>query len=84
MPITKSAIKSVRQSEKRRILRQPYRTKLKTMSRKFLDLVKEGKKSDALELLPKVFKTIDLAAKRNLIHRNNAARRKSSLSKMVK
>ena len=52
MPITKSAIKSVRQSEKRRKLRLPYRTKLKTMSRKFMDLVKEGTKSDALAILP--------------------------------
>ena len=84
MPITKSAIKSARQSEVRRAELQPYRTKLKTMSRKFMDLVKGGKKEDALKLLPQVFKTIDTAAKKNLIHKKNAARRKSGMSKLVK
>lgn len=84
MPITKSAIKSARQSEVRNARRLPYKTRLKSMSRKFIDLVKEGKKPEAIAILPEVFKTIDLATKRNLIHKNNAARRKSRLSKMVK
>lgn len=84
MPITKSAIKRSRQNEVRRVRRLPFKTRLKSMSRKFLDLVKEGKKDDALALLPQVFKTIDTAAKKNIIHRNNAARKKSMMSKMVK
>ena len=84
MPITKSAIKRAKQNEVRRVRRLPYKTRLKTMSRKFMDLVKEGKKQEAIALLPEVFKTIDTACKKQLIHKNNAARRKSSMSKMVK
>jgi small subunit ribosomal protein S20 len=84
MPIIKSAIKRAKQNEVRRTRLQPFKTQLKTMMRKFLDSVKEGKKEDAVKLLPLVFKTIDTAAKKNIIHRNNAARKKSRLSKMVK
>jgi small subunit ribosomal protein S20 len=84
MPIIKSAIKRARQNEVRRARRQPYKTQLKTMTRKFMDLIKEGKKEEALALLPKVFKTIDTSTKKNIIHRNNAARKKSRLSKLLK
>ena len=84
MPIIKSAIKRAKQSEARRIRRQPFKTQLKTMTRKFMDLIKDGKKEEALALLPKVFKAIDTSAKKNILHKNNANRRKSRLSKMVK
>ncbi|MFA6522920.1 MAG: 30S ribosomal protein S20 [Candidatus Peribacteraceae bacterium] len=84
MPIIKSAIKRAKQNEKRRIRLLPYRTHLKTISKKFFDLVKEGKKEEAKKLLPLAFKTIDTAAKKNLLHRNTADRRKSRFSKMVK
>jgi small subunit ribosomal protein S20 len=84
MPIIKSAIKRAKQNEVRRIRRQPYKTQLKTMTRKFMDLINEGKKDEALALLPKVFKSIDTSAKKSIIHKNTANRRKSRLSKMVK
>ncbi len=83
MPIIKSAIKRAKQNEVRRIRRQPFKTQLKTAMRSFHDLVKEGKKDDARKLLPKVFKAIDTAAKKNIIHKNNAARKKAGFAKMV-
>ena len=84
MPIIPSAIKRARQNEVRRARLQPYKTRLKSVIRTFTDLVKEGKKEDAMKLLPQVYKAIDLSAKKNLIHRNNAARKKSRLSKLVR
>lgn len=84
MPITKSAIKAAKQSEARRARRQPYRTQMKTMMRKVADLAKAGKKSEAAAMLPQAYKSVDLAAKRHIIHRNNAARKKSLLARMVK
>ena len=45
--------------------------------------MKEGKKDEALKLLPKVYKVIDTAAKKNIIHKNNAARKKSLYARMV-
>jgi small subunit ribosomal protein S20 len=84
MPIIKSAIKRARQNVVRRTRRQPFKTELKTAIRKFSDAIGEGKKEEAVKLLPSVFKAIDTAAKKHIIHRNTAARKKSGFSKMVK
>ncbi|MDO8648158.1 MAG: 30S ribosomal protein S20 [Candidatus Peregrinibacteria bacterium] len=83
MPIIKSAIKRARQNEVRRARRQPYKTHLKTMMRKVSDLVKEGKSAEATAIVPAVFKAIDTAAKKGIIHGNNADRKKSLVSKLV-
>ncbi len=83
MPITKSAVKAARQSVARRGRRQPFSTHMKTMIRKYTDLVTEGKRDDAIKLLPSVYKAVDTAAKKRLIHKNNASRKKSSLARMV-
>ena len=83
MPIIESAIKRARQNETRRERRQPFKTRLKTTIRTFTDLMKEGKKDEAAKMLPAVMKVIDTAAKKNLIHRNTANRKKSRLSLMV-
>lgn len=83
MPITSSAIKAARQNAVRRVRRQPFKTQMKTMIRSFTDLVAEKKMAEAKALMPKVQKAIDTAAKKNIIHRNNAARKKSSLARMV-
>ena len=83
MPIIKSAIKRARQNDKRRTRRQPFRTNLKTMLRKYTDLIKEGKKDEAGKLLPTVYKSIDMAAKKQILHKNNAAHKKSNLARML-
>jgi len=84
MPIIKSAIKRAKQNEVRRARLQPFRTRLKTVLRAFTDLVKEGKKDEARKMLPLVFKTIDTSAKKNILHRNTADRKKARMSRMVK
>ncbi len=83
MPITSSAIKAARQNLKRRSRRQPFNTRMKTAMRSFGDLVKEKKIDEARKMLPTAYKAIDTAAKKNIIHRNNADRKKSLLAKMV-
>ncbi len=83
MPITSSAIKAARQTITRNKRRQPFKTQMKTMMRTFTDLVTDKKLDDARALLPKVYKAVDTAAKKNIIHKNNAARKKSMLAKMV-
>ncbi|MEN9561713.1 MAG: hypothetical protein RIQ56_986 [Candidatus Parcubacteria bacterium] len=84
MPIIESAIKRARQNVKRRARLLPYRTHMKTMMRSLNDLVKAGKKSEAVTILPKVYKAIDMAMKKNIIHRNTAARKKSLVARLVK
>jgi small subunit ribosomal protein S20 len=83
MPLTDSAIKAAKQSLVRRARLLPYKTQMKTMMRKISDAVKEGKKDEAIALLPKVYKAIDTAAKKNIIHPRNADRKKSLVARMV-
>ncbi len=74
MPVTKSAIKKLRQDVKREILNDSLRRKVK-------DIVKNAKKGE--KTLSEAFSVIDKAAKKRLIHLNKAARLKSSLSKQA-
>lgn len=83
MPRTKSAIKSARQGSDRKTRLQPYRTHMKTMMRKISDATKAGKTDEAAKLLPSVYKSIDMAAKKNIIHRKSAARKKSLVARQV-
>jgi small subunit ribosomal protein S20 len=83
MPRTKSAVKRARQSIVRHERLLPYKTHMKTMMRKITDAVKDGKKDDAVKLLPEVYKTIDIATKKNLIHWKTAARKKALAAKLV-
>ena len=83
MPLTKSAIKRARQNPVRHQRLLPYKTRMKTMMKKIVDAVKEGKKSDAVALLPAAYKSIDMAAKKGIIHARNAARKKSLVARLV-
>jgi small subunit ribosomal protein S20 len=83
MPIIKSAKKRVKQSEKRRQRNAPLRSKMKTFVKKVLVAAKEGNTEEAVKLLPETYSTIDTATKKNLIHKNNAARKKSRLAKAI-
>ena len=49
----------------------------------FLKDIKEKKVEDAEKKLPTVYKAIDKAAQRGVIKKNNAARKKSRLTKKV-
>jgi small subunit ribosomal protein S20 len=83
MPLTKSAIKRSRQSAVRHERLKPYKTLMKTMMRKFQDAAKAGNKQEMTTLLPQVYKSIDTAAKKNLIHRRSADRKKSLVARMA-
>lgn len=83
MPLTQSAIKRMRQSASRHERLQPYKTSMKSLMRKFSDAVKEGKKDDAKAMLPKVYKAIDTAAKKQIIHAKNASHKKSKMARMI-
>jgi len=83
MPIIKSAKKRVKQSEKRRQRNYPLRSKMKTFIKKVLVATKEGNSAEAIKLMPETYSTIDTAAKKNIIHKNNAARKKARLAKAL-
>ncbi len=83
MPVLQASIKSAKQDAVRRTRRQPFKTNMKTMIRKVQDLIKEGKSSEAQTVLSIAYKAIDTAAKKHIIHRKNADRKKSSLARLV-
>lgn len=57
---------------------------MKKLTKKVRSLVDEGKKEQAEELLPELYKAIDKAAKNNVIKDNAAARKKSKMARYVK
>lgn len=83
MPLIKSAIKRARQNRVRRDTRKPAKSLMKTMIKKMEETAKSGKKEDLAKMLPETYKAIDMAAKRGIIHENNAARKKASMAKLV-
>lgn len=82
MPITSSAKKAMRQAQARLDRRKPYKTRLKTEMKKMLVLVKTDAEG-AKKALPELYSVIDTAAKKHVIHKNNAARKKSRLAILV-
>jgi len=79
MPVTKSVLKPLRQSERRRKINTTKKTALKKTIKQYERLVKEDVKK-AEEFLSTVYKALDKAAKTNLIKANKASRLKSRLS----
>lgn len=72
----------MRQAEGRLERRKPYKSRLKTELKKVLTMAKTDSKK-AEKQLSVAYKVIDTAAKKNIIHKNNAARKKSMLAKVV-
>lgn len=71
----------MRQNVKRRARRFPIRNQMKTTYKKAIQLLKDGKIVEAEKFLPTAYKVIDTAAKKNIIHKNNANRKKSLLAR---
>ncbi|MCC3145406.1 30S ribosomal protein S20 [Halanaerobium sp. Z-7514] len=82
MPIIKSAKKRVKVTEKKTAQNREWKNKLKTAIKDFENAVETGNKEEAEEQLRETIKVIDKAVSRNIIHKNNAARKKSRLTKM--
>ncbi|HPB68356.1 MAG TPA: 30S ribosomal protein S20 [Candidatus Omnitrophota bacterium] len=83
MPQRRCAIKELRKSHKNRLRNLDVKTELKKTIKKFLGSVASNNKSEATTQLKSVYKKLDKAAKRNLIHKNTVARRKSRFSIMA-
>jgi small subunit ribosomal protein S20 len=78
----KSALKRVRQTQKRNEINRSNRSKLRTAIKKVRTAI-AGADSAAPELLLSSVSLIDKAVNKGTIHRNTAARYKSRLTKHV-
>lgn len=77
MPVIKSAIKKLRQDRKHERENDIIRKTLK-------ESIRTAKKTKSGKSVAKAVSVVDKAAKKNIIHKNKAARMKSNLTKIAK
>jgi small subunit ribosomal protein S20 len=84
MANSKSALKRIRQTAKRRIENRTFRNRARTLVKKAKTAVKaEGGAETSVEAVREAVRDLDKAASRGVIHPRNAARRKSRLMKLL-
>ena len=91
MANNKSAKKRIHIAERNRLINKSYKTTVKTLTKKTLASCEKYKKDpneDNKNLikisLNKAFSLIDKAVKKNVLHRNNGANKKSKINSYVK
>lgn len=84
MPITTSAKKALRGSQKKRVFNLRKKDKLSKTVKTFKKLVASKNSVEAEKMFPQVQKILDKAVKTGLLKKNTASRKKSRLVAMVK
>lgn len=86
MPITSSAKKALKVSEKKRSRNRHFLALLKESTKAFWLLLSDESKDmkKINEALSLVYSRIDTLEKKNVLHKNNAARKKSAYAKALK
>jgi small subunit ribosomal protein S20 len=77
----KSQIKRNQQNERRRLRNKSVKSSLKTAIRKFHEAAESGDGATANELMRAASRQLDKAVSKGVIHKNQAANRKSSIAK---
>ena len=83
MPITQSAKKALRQGKRKRVTNVKYLAKIRIVTKQIKKLTQENKTKDAQALLPKIYQALDKAAKKDVIKKNAASRKKSRITKAL-
>lgn len=76
----KSSAKRDEKSKELRIRNRADKTELKTMIKKFDIAVAEGNRDSAVSAYRAAVSTVDRAAGKGLLHKNNAAHKKASMA----
>lgn len=77
MPILANAKKALRVSQRKAVVNQRIRSRVRT-------LMKKMQAEPTQATLQEVFSAIDRAAKKNLFHKNKAARLKAQMNRLLK
>ena len=87
----KSAKKRIQIAERNRLINKSYKSTVRTLTKKTIESCAKFKKDPNEEnknlvksSLNKAFSLIDKAVKKNVIHKNNGANRKSKINNFVK
>lgn len=78
-----SAVKRIRQNQRRRLVNQMNRQKLKTQLKRLKSVIAEGKAQEAQAMLPKAFSLIDKSVQKGVLKDNAARRYKSRMTRHV-
>lgn len=88
MANNKSAAKRIKTSERKRIENAPYKSLVKTFMKKYFNALEKYESQPTQEnygqvktFLSLAYSKIDKAKKKNVLHQNNASRKKSRLTK---
>jgi len=81
LPKKRADLKRARRQEERRLRNRSVRSSLKTFSRKASDAIADGDQETAQEAVTLACARYDRAARKGIIHINNAARHKSQLTR---
>ncbi|MBO6959967.1 MAG: 30S ribosomal protein S20 [Prochlorococcus marinus CUG1438] len=91
MANNKSAKKRIQIAERNRLINKSYKSTVRTLIKKTLENCEKYKKEPNDEnknlvttSLNNAFSLIDKAVKKNVLHKNNGANRKSKINKFVK
>ena len=91
MANNKSAKKRIQIAERNRLINKSYKSTVKTLTKKTLENCEKYKKdpNDDNKILVKTslikaFSLIDKAVKKNVLHKNNGANKKSKINNYVK
>jgi len=87
----KSAKKRIQIAERNRLINKSYKSIVRTLTKKTLETCEKYKKEPTTDnkilvqsSLNKAFSLIDKAVKKNVLHKNNGANKKSKINKLVK
>lgn len=83
MANTRSSRKAARVSERRHRYRRPVLSALRTSIRKARELIAAGESDEARQAVVAAVSALDRATGKGVVHRNNAARRKSRLMRRL-
>lgn len=78
-----SAIKRIRQAEKRNLRNSAVRSRMKTLSKKVEEAAAEKNKEQLGKLLKETTKAIQSAVSKGVLHKNTASRKISRLSRLA-
>jgi small subunit ribosomal protein S20 len=84
MPIIKSAKKRVKISERQRLRNSAYKSKIKTLIKKFEKSLNTENTEDANQIYQQCISALDKAVQKGILAKNTVARKKSLLSKKLR
>ena len=79
----KSAVKRIRQNEKRRVRNAAVRSTVRTSVKSARTALESGQADQARETLLRTIQILDKAVTKGVVHKNTAARKKSRLTRQL-